>query len=50
MFVCMTASDSLTCTSLGIDMDEQTCKDLCEKACIGQKLFVYLCIIKINDK
>ena len=42
MVVRMTASDSLSCMLFGIDMDEQTCKDLCEKACIGQKLFVYL--------
>ena len=42
MFVRMTASYSLTCTSLGIDMDEQTCKDLCENAWRSEKFFVYL--------
>ena len=42
MNVRMTASDSLSCMLFGIDMDEQTCKDLCENAWRSEKFFVYL--------
>ena len=41
MFVCMTASCSLSML-LGMDTDEQTHNDLCEKAWRSEELFVYL--------
>jgi len=42
MFVRMTASYSLTCLSLGIDMDEQKHNSMCENAWRSEIFFVYL--------
>jgi len=42
MFVCMTASCSLTYMSFGMNTDEQTYNCLCENIWRSERLFVYL--------